>query len=246
MIMEYCKCSLYDVLKAEAKPEAIADAPLHLLSIQMLKMLCGLMATGILHGDIKPQNILVGVDGQLKLSDFDLAKNTDETGRIESDPWFPLYTTWYRPPEVWRGGTYTLSADWWAMGLVLLEVYQFRRLGTHTVFTICRHEDMFGEERRKPIPFLPGFVDIARKLSTRFYTVVQQIERSSASDMSYNDWLDRAKDARQDHPVLVLANNDPISEVINGLVRLDPEERRNPESCLEKLQRVKRRRVDTT
>lgn len=50
----------------------------------------------IIHRDIKPSNILLGADGNLKLSDFGLSRYLDETTRVTTSNW---YSPGFSPPE---------------------------------------------------------------------------------------------------------------------------------------------------
>uniref|UniRef100_A0A7R9UGM7 Cyclin-dependent kinase 2 homolog n=1 Tax=Pinguiococcus pyrenoidosus TaxID=172671 RepID=A0A7R9UGM7_9STRA len=74
---------------------------------------------GVMHRDLKPQNLLVSKDGKLKIADFGLA-------RAFCPPIRPLthevVTLWYRPPEILLGcQTYAPPVDVWAVGAILAE-----------------------------------------------------------------------------------------------------------------------------
>lgn len=76
----------------------------------------------ILHRDIKPQNILVFPGNQLKYTDFGLSRPvacSDEIGKNLTDP---VFTLWYRSPEVLFGQQYSEKADVWALGCVFYEL----------------------------------------------------------------------------------------------------------------------------
>jgi len=83
-------------------------------------------ARGVMHRDLKPQNLLVSRDGRLKLADFGLA-------RAFCPPIRPLthevVTLWYRPPEILLGSqTYAPPTDVWAIGTIFVEMVTKRPL----------------------------------------------------------------------------------------------------------------------
>uniref|UniRef100_A0AAQ4QCT0 Ribosomal protein S6 kinase related a n=2 Tax=Gasterosteus aculeatus aculeatus TaxID=481459 RepID=A0AAQ4QCT0_GASAC len=73
---------------------------------------------GIVHRDIKMENILLNDQGHLRLSDFGLARRLKRGGRA-----FTICgTIQYMAPEVLGGGPYNHAADWWSFGVMLFSL----------------------------------------------------------------------------------------------------------------------------
>jgi serine/threonine-protein kinase len=77
-------------------------------------------AAGLVHRDVKPQNLLLGTDGLLKLGDFGIAAGHDGT-RLTLEGTV-LGTAGYLAPEQARGEQVTAAADIYAVGAVLYEL----------------------------------------------------------------------------------------------------------------------------
>jgi serine/threonine-protein kinase len=87
----------------------------------MEAVLAGLQAAhnaGVIHRDVKPENILLSNEGRIKLSDFGLARNVDT--RTEAQEL--LGTVGYMAPELLTGGVATKATDVYACGIMLFEM----------------------------------------------------------------------------------------------------------------------------
>ncbi|XP_045930006.1 ribosomal protein S6 kinase-related protein isoform X1 [Micropterus dolomieu] len=73
---------------------------------------------GIMHRDVKMENILLSDRGHLRLSDFGLSRRLKRGGRA-----FTICgTIQYMAPEVLSGGPYNHAADWWSLGIMLFSL----------------------------------------------------------------------------------------------------------------------------
>ena len=107
--------SLADVLAVEPVTPAYA------LDV-LAKAASGLAAAhqaGVVHRDIKPGNILLGQDGQVKITDFGIAFALGSAP--VTDPGLVMGTTQYLAPERIAGGSGTPAADLYSLGIVMHE-----------------------------------------------------------------------------------------------------------------------------
>ena len=116
--MEYVERGTVADLLARRGPLPAADVAA--LGVQACTALAAAHAAGLVHRDVKPQNLLLGSDGVLKLGDFGIAAGHDGTrltlvGTV-------LGTAGYLAPEQARGEEVTAAADIYAVGAVLYEL----------------------------------------------------------------------------------------------------------------------------
>jgi serine/threonine-protein kinase len=101
------------------------------LGVQVCAALAAAHAAGLVHRDVKPQNLILGRDGVLRLGDFGIAVGHDGTQLTLAGT--VLGTVGYLAPEQARGEPVTAAADIYAVGAVLYELltgYPVRNAGS--------------------------------------------------------------------------------------------------------------------
>ncbi|KAL1842671.1 hypothetical protein VTJ49DRAFT_4582 [Mycothermus thermophilus] len=78
---------------------------------------------GIIHRDVKPDNVLLDADGHVHLTDFNVASDIVPGKLLTSKSG----TLAYLAPEVYAGNGYDVRADWWSLGVLFYECIYNKR-----------------------------------------------------------------------------------------------------------------------
>ena len=104
-----------DSVAGDLKPKEVVS-----FTYQLLEGLQFCHARGVIHRDLKPQNILISREGDLKIADFGLARAFVPPIRPFTHE---VVTLWYRAPEILLGvKAYALPVDMWSVGTILAEM----------------------------------------------------------------------------------------------------------------------------
>ena len=120
--MEYVDGETLAELTARQGPRPAGEAAA--LGVQLCRGLAAVHDAGLVHRDVKPQNILLRRDGVLKLGDFGIALGHEGTRLTIAGT--VLGTAAYLAPEQARGEDVTAAADIYGVGAVLYELLSGR------------------------------------------------------------------------------------------------------------------------
>ena len=109
--------------------------------------------SNIIHRDVKPQNIIISIDGKVKLSDFGIARAAS-SNTISSNVMGSVH---YSSPEQVRGGYSDSKSDIYSLGITMYEMVTGRVPfdGDTTVAIAIKHLQEEIESPRKYVPDLP-------------------------------------------------------------------------------------------
>eukprot|EP00742_Colponemidia_sp_Colp-10_P004458 GILJ01004759.1.p1 GENE.GILJ01004759.1~~GILJ01004759.1.p1 ORF type:complete len:351 (+),score=44.11 GILJ01004759.1:32-1054(+) len=145
-----------------------------------------------IHRDIKPENILINSSGQVKLTDFGISRELQDTQGLCATF---VGTVTYMSPERILGQTYNFSSDVWSLGLVLVELAR----GTYPYPPVKSYIEMVDNVCESPEPSLSPLVFSAELCD--FVTRCLQknpLTRASAIDLMGHPFITRYWDTDVD------------------------------------------------
>ncbi|NWR50731.1 STK36 kinase, partial [Regulus satrapa] len=125
VVTDYAEGELFQILEDDG---SLPEDQVQAIAAQLISALYYLHSHRILHRDMKPQNILLGKDGVVKLCDFGFARAMSiHTMVLTSIKGTPLYMS----PELVEERPYDHTADLWSVGCILYELF----VGTPPFYT---------------------------------------------------------------------------------------------------------------
>ncbi|MFB1081158.1 Stk1 family PASTA domain-containing Ser/Thr kinase [Jeotgalibacillus sp. JSM ZJ347] len=118
LVMEYVEGMTLKQYIQEHSPLALDDA-IHIM-LQLTSAIAHAHHNGIIHRDIKPQNILIDQEGNIKITDFGIAMALSATAITQTNS--VMGTVHYLSPEQARGGTASKKSDIYSLGIVMYEL----------------------------------------------------------------------------------------------------------------------------
>jgi beta-lactam-binding protein with PASTA domain/serine/threonine protein kinase len=159
LIMEYVPgLTLRDLIRKEAPME-----PRKALSVfePILAALAAAHGAGMIHRDVKPENVLLADDGRIKVADFGLARAVNAETQHTATGGVLIGTVSYLSPELVVDGKADARSDVYAAGVLLYEMLTGQK--PHQADSPIQvaykhvHEDIPPPSRR--VPGLPPYVD---------------------------------------------------------------------------------------
>lgn len=122
LVTELCDADLHTVINSETP---LSEDHVQFFIYHILRALLYLHSANVVHRDLKPMNVLVMKNCDIKICDFGLARGRAGFDH-DDDDWLRteyVGTRWYRAPEVVLTSTeYTAAVDMWSAGCILGEL----------------------------------------------------------------------------------------------------------------------------
>ena len=158
MVMEFVRGhNLRDLLAARGKLEPQQAAE---VLLQVLAALDHAHGKGIVHRDVKPENVLVTPEGQVKVADFGLARAYAEA-RVTQAPGTVTGTVQYLAPEQIQGEPADPRTDLYSLGVVAYELLtgEVPFTGETSVAIAYKHLSDPVPAPSKKVPSVPSALD---------------------------------------------------------------------------------------
>jgi eukaryotic-like serine/threonine-protein kinase len=157
LAMEYVPGrTLKDMLRERGRfaPAAALD-----IMTGVLDGLAAAHASGIVHRDVKPENVLLTADGRLKVADFGLARAQAAAGQTRAG--LLIGTVAYLPPEQVTGDSTGPRSDVYSAGVVLFELLTGRQpfTGDSPIAVAYQHVNTDVPAPSALVPGIPAAVD---------------------------------------------------------------------------------------
>ncbi|CAO3652216.1 unnamed protein product [Cunninghamella echinulata] len=117
VVMEYMDMALSDIISVDQAK--LSEEQMGRIARDILRGLCRLHRLSRIHRDIRSDNVLLNMRGEIKLTDFShCAQLTKQHPKRQS----VIGTPYWMAPEVIKGMEYDAKADIWSLGVLMIEM----------------------------------------------------------------------------------------------------------------------------
>ena len=134
LVMEFCQGG--DFMNLLIKKDILSEDEARFYTAELILAVESIHKLDCIHRDIKPDNILIDKNGHIKLSDFGLAKISENLGQTQKKKkkkkkknrpthqknFSCVGTAYYVAPEVLKKTGYSEDIDWWSVGVIFFEM----------------------------------------------------------------------------------------------------------------------------
>ncbi|KAL0040863.1 hypothetical protein WJX79_007871 [Trebouxia sp. C0005] len=134
VVTEFAHGELFEILEDD---QSLPEATVQSIAKQLVRALHYLHSNRVIHRDMKPQNILIGANGVVKLCDFGFARAMScNTMVLTSIKGTPLYMA----PELVQEQPYNHTVDLWSLGVILYELFVGQPpFYTNSIYSLIHH-----------------------------------------------------------------------------------------------------------
>ncbi|GMM29195.1 cyclin-dependent serine/threonine-protein kinase [Martiniozyma asiatica (nom. inval.)] len=126
LVFEYLDMDLKKYMESIPEGKGMEPPIVKKFMLQLVKGIYHCHSHRVLHRDLKPQNLLIDKEGNLKVADFGLARAFGVPLRAYTHE---VVTLWYRAPEILLGGKqYSTGIDMWSIGCIFAEMAERKPL----------------------------------------------------------------------------------------------------------------------
>ncbi|GMH40119.1 hypothetical protein BSKO_08023 [Bryopsis sp. KO-2023] len=215
IVMEFVPMNLLEVL--EEKAGGLNKDMVRRVIYEVVSAIAFIHSKGVVYRDIKPENMLITKEGEVKLCDFGFARYVDRTDDVLTDY---VATRWYRAPELllgppfMKGGAkvqcpYGKAVDMWAIGCLMGELLDGEPLfaGDSDIDQLYRIQQILGSLMDSHTEIFEG--------NPSNQGIVFNVKKPTSLGARYHEKADADE-----------------LDFMEGLLDMDPEKRRTSEECL--------------